>query len=67
MIKDAYETLEKWQATQLITLLRAKWVAMRAIADQPNQSSSHTRHGKSHYQMGVRWLLPKLAALVVTA
>jgi hypothetical protein len=59
MTQNAQANLNNRQAAQLAALLRATGATLCAIAEQLNQSSYRTRHGKAFHAMGVQRLLPK--------
>ena len=60
--QNAQASLSNRQAAQLIALLRATGLSLRAIATQLNESGYRTRRGKAFHPMGVQRLLPCRAA-----
>jgi len=55
--QNAQANLSNRQATQLISLLHATGLSLRAIAAKLNESGYRTRRGKSFHPMGVKRLL----------
>lgn len=55
--RNAHDNLSNRQAAQLIALLHATGLSLRAIATKLNESGYRTRRGKSFHPMGVKRLL----------